>query len=77
MAQIGKLTGARVVRTPQASHPYKVVLEGERGLLAEHPVTSVREGEALIRAHRPRVLLPETLADLPRRALRLVAGGRD
>jgi hypothetical protein len=39
----------RVVITPGASHPYKVVFRlGER-VLSEHPVPTVREGEALIR----------------------------
>lgn len=41
----------RVMITPGAQHPYKVVFKiGER-VLSEHPVPTVREGEALIRRH--------------------------
>ena len=44
---------SRVVVTPGAEHPYKVVLEqGEDGS-SEHPVATIREGEALIRASSP------------------------
>jgi hypothetical protein len=39
----------RVVVTPGAEKPYKVVLELEGGAVDEHPVETVRDGEALIR----------------------------
>jgi hypothetical protein len=39
----------RVVVTPGAALPYKVVIEREGIGCAEHPVATVREGEALLR----------------------------
>lgn len=51
--------GGRVVKTPKADQPYKVVLEYEGGSAeTEHPVSSVREGEVLIRQRSPS--LPRT-----------------
>ncbi len=43
---------SRVVLTPEAELPYKVVLEHEGGP-TEYPVATVRDGEALIRAKSP------------------------
>jgi hypothetical protein len=53
----------RVVVTPGATLPYKVILEQEGHGRAEHPVATVREGEALIRERihvplRPAVPMP-------------------
>ncbi|HWT11867.1 MAG TPA: hypothetical protein VN231_03860 [Allosphingosinicella sp.] len=46
--------GGRVVQTPRAEKPYKVVLEHEGNVAdSEHPVSTVREGEMLIRRHSP------------------------
>lgn len=77
MPQTERTMTGRVVRTPDASSPYKVVLEGELGLLAEHPVRSVREGEALIRAHRRELPVFQTSAKPSSGLLRLVAGSRE
>lgn len=75
MAQIGKMTEARVVRTPHGRYPYKVVMEAGRGRFVEHSVMSVREAEALIRAHRMNQAIFETSAEVS--ALRLIAGSRE
>ena len=45
----------RVVVTPDATLPYKVILEQEGDQCSELPVATVREGEALI---RERVAVP-------------------
>ena len=51
------LKRSRVVLTPGAELPYKVVLEHEDGA-TEYPVATVREGEALIRDNLPRTPPP-------------------
>ncbi len=43
----------RVVLTPGAEKPYKVVFEHDPSGTSEHPVATVRDGEALIRARVP------------------------
>ncbi len=43
---------SRVVLTPNAELPYKVVLEHDAGP-TEYPVATIREGEALIREKMP------------------------
>ena len=48
----------RVVLTPAAEKPYKVVLENEHGGHSEHPVMTIREGEALIRERLPDAPIP-------------------
>ena len=46
--------GGRVVLTPDARRPYKVVLQYDHGAAdSEHPVATVREGELLIRRKSP------------------------
>jgi hypothetical protein len=62
----------RVVVTPSAALPYKVVFEQEGNGRAEHPVATVREGEALIRARiaipvRPTVPMAEPWNPKPTR----------
>ena len=42
---------SRVVITPLAEMPYKVVLEHQDGTHTEQPVATICEGEALIRSH--------------------------
>ena len=44
---------SRVVLTPGADLPYKVVLEHADGGCSEYPVATIREGEALIRERSP------------------------
>ena len=43
----------RIVRTPEESKPYKVVLEHEEGADTEHPMETMKEGEAFIREQMP------------------------
>ena len=46
----GPATGGRVVVTPKADQPYKVVLEHSGDVPdSEHPVSTMRAGEAMIR----------------------------
>jgi hypothetical protein len=59
-----RVVGGRVVRTPDAEQPYKVVLEHADGLAdSEHPVRSVRDGELLIRRRSPARPRPETMRE--------------
>jgi len=53
----------RVVVTPGAKLPYKVILEQEGSDRAEHPVATVREGEALIRERIPAPFRPAVPMD--------------
>jgi hypothetical protein len=48
-----RVRSGRIVLTPGADKPYKVVLEHEHGKVSEHPVSTIREGEALIRERLP------------------------
>jgi hypothetical protein len=45
-----RVTGGRVVLTPQQEQPYKVVLQHECGKQSEYPAATVKQGEALIRS---------------------------
>lgn len=56
-------TRGRIVRTPERSKPYKVVLEHEGYADTEHPVATVREGEALIKRKTPRPIGRDTSRD--------------
>lgn len=44
-----RMKTGRVVRTPGAETPYKIVLVDEGGCSRDHPVATIREGEALMR----------------------------
>lgn len=39
----------RIVQTPDADRPYKLVIEDDRGNVSEFPVPSISEGERLMR----------------------------
>jgi hypothetical protein len=48
-----RVQGGRVVVTPEAAAPYKVVLQYFDGEETEHPFHTVREGEDFIRGEFP------------------------
>jgi hypothetical protein len=48
-----RVQGGRVVVTPEAEAPYKVVLNYFDGEETEHPFQTVREGEDFIRGEFP------------------------
>jgi hypothetical protein len=50
MTKEERARGGRVVITPGADYPYKVILDYPGSGQVELPVGSVRDGEALIRA---------------------------
>ena len=56
------IIGGRVVRTPEAEQPYKVVIEQDGGAW-EQPVATVREGETLIREKVPAAPQPEKMRE--------------
>jgi hypothetical protein len=58
-------TRGRVVQTPAAKEPYKVILEHEAGKDTEHAVSTVREGEALIAQETPKPPERDTTRDQP------------
>ena len=47
-------TAGRIVGTPDARMPYKVILTLESGETTEHAVATMREAEAFIRRNTPR-----------------------
>jgi hypothetical protein len=47
------IRGGRIVITPAADKPYKVVLDHDPTGHSEHPVATIKEGEALIRERLP------------------------
>lgn len=58
------IIGGRVVRTPEAEKPYKVVLEQDGDDATwEQPVATVREGETLIRDKCPAAPEPEKMRE--------------
>jgi hypothetical protein len=59
-------THGRVVLTPGAELPYKVILTHEGLPLTELAFATMRESEACIRRNTPRPLSRNTLRDAPR-----------
>ncbi len=53
----------RVVLTPRAEKPYKVILDHHPSGSSEHPVSSVREGEEFIRERLPGALPQAVMED--------------
>ena len=51
--EIRRVIGGRIVLTPDAETPYKVVLQYLDGEDTEHPFQTMREGEAFIRGEFP------------------------
>jgi hypothetical protein len=51
--RVRRVQGGRVVVTPEAEAPYKVVLQYFDGEETEHPFYTVREGEDSIRGEFP------------------------
>ena len=58
-------TRGRVVQTPGAKEPYKVILEYEVGQDIEEAVRTVREGEDLIKEETPAPQKRDTSRDRP------------
>ena len=58
-------SGGRIVQTPTAAKPYKVVLEHDGSPDTEHRVQTMREGEALISEETPNPPKRSTLMDRP------------
>jgi hypothetical protein len=51
--RVRRVQGGRVVVTPEAEAPYKVVLQYFDGEETEHPFHTVREGEDFVRGEFP------------------------
>lgn len=56
-------TAGRIVGTPDAEMPYKVVLTLESGATTEHAIATMREAEAFIRRNTPRPPAKSTTFD--------------
>ena len=56
-------TAGRVVGTPGAAMPYKVILSLENGKTTEHAFATIREAEDFIRRNTPRPLGRSTTYD--------------
>ena len=59
----------RVVQTPFAAHPYKVVFNLEDGIDTEEACRTIRDCETLIRRRTPTPPLPDTSRDQKATAL--------
>jgi hypothetical protein len=53
----------RIVQTPDAAHPYKVVFDHEDGSVTSQACATIREGQAIIRRNTPTPSPPNTLLD--------------